>query len=346
MSKPEVIIDGTWLSALMPWGDLEWSTCWPGGTESITFSVARSHRLFRPDARVELDYGGIRLALGSMVEPVRGEPLLAEGLHRKAEDFAALSYAGEAILAVSGAVDAAIFRGMPWEDLPLYEDNNLLDPPTTSNAALDPDQVHSVAALIDASAQERATYWGIDPQTARAFMSNWETAKLHMLPGVGGLAISRDGYASTIKARYLDSGTSTYLTVTGHDAAAAARWGYVERTLNQPLGEGAAMTAARAQSLVDGLIAQGRSKIGWATPLEVEHGDVVTEHGQPVDLTTVAARQTVRLHGLVDDLADLAGQTWVDVPIGRTRHKDGVVTIEPRGLSQPMNDALAATVGA
>ena len=101
------------------------------------------------------------------------------------------------------------------------------------------------------------------------------------------------------------------------------------------------MSTTRAQELLDGLLVQGRSQIGWTAPLEVQHGDIVNEHMRAVDLNRIAARQTLRLHGLVEDIADLSGRTWQDMPIARTRHKGAVVTIEPRGLVSAMNDALA-----
>ena len=333
-SKPQVVIDGHWLTGLMPWGDLEWVTCWPGGTESITFSVSRSHRLFRPGAIVELDYGGERLAVGSMVEPTRGEPLMAEGLHRKAEDYAALDSSDEATVNASTAVtDAITRRNMPWVDT---------DPFPASGPALDPDQPHSIAQLLDHKGDTLGGLgWGIDPATRQPYFADWLPTDAHMLPGVDGLAISRDGYASTLKARYLDSATSTYKTVTGHDQDSEDRWGYVERTLPQPLTEGVPMSTAEAQAIVDGYLSAGRYQIGWASPLEVQYGDIVTAKGRPVDLNRRRARQTVRLHGLDLDVSDLSGRTWFDMKIARTRHRVGFVTLEPLGLSQPMNDALA-----
>lgn len=341
--KPEIIVDGHWLSALMPWGDLEWVTSWPGGTESITFDVARNHRLFRPDARVEIDRGGVRLALGSLLDTPRGAPLQAEGLHRKAEDEPALSSLGNATLAVGEAVDAAITRGLPWSrpnpDY-AYASTGAINPPGSTDVALDPDRLHSLAEELDATAAANGCHWGVGTDGVLQVLP-WEPASLHMLPGMTGLAISRDGYASTLHARYLDLTTMTYQTVTATDTAAESRWGRVPRTLTEPLAQGAAITEADAQQILDGLIAQGRSAIGWATSLEVQKGDVVTENGQPVDLCRIHARKTLRLHGLVQDFADLAGRMWVDVPIARTRHKVGSVTIEPRGLSSPMNDALA-----
>lgn len=330
---PQIVIDGVYLSTVMPWGDLEWSTCWPGGTESITFGVARSHPLFRTDALVELVYGGIKIARAALVEPTRGEPLVAEGLHRKGEDFAARTSGGAVSVDADDAVNQARAIGMPWGF------QTAAFPAAAPPLAAD--QMRSVAQLMDHKAATIGQQWGISP-TGVPYFAGWQaTPTLHMEPGIDGLAISRDGYASALIALYFDSGTSTYVPTGATDTASAKRWGYVQRTLTEPIAGGAPMTGSQAAAYMQGLIAQGRSKMGWATPLEVQHGDVVTEYGQPVDLTTIFARQTIRIHGLLEDVSDLAGQTWVDMPIARTRHKDGLVTIEPRGLSSPMNDALA-----
>jgi hypothetical protein len=337
--KPQVIVDGQWLSGLMSWGDLEWATCWPGGTESITFATARHHRIFRPGAIVELDYGGLRLAVASMVEPTRGEPLMAEGLHRLAEEYVAVGPLPDRELATSvhQAVDEAIVRGLPWA--PRIND---LSPESGIRGMprLDPDQPHSVAQFLDQSATERNEQWGVNADR-RVFMGTWQAADLHMLPGLDGLAISRDGYASVLIGRYLDSSTGTFKTVSVKDEAAEARWGRVERTVTEVLGEGTAMTLGDAQQILVGVLSAGRAQMGWAAPLEVQHGDIVTANGRAVDLNRLHARRTVRLHGLDLDVCDLSGRNWDDMRPARIRHKDGAATIEPVGLSQPMNDALA-----
>lgn len=346
--KLEVIIDGQWLSSLMSWGDLEWVTCWPGGTESITFGVARHHRIFRPDALVEVDYGGIRLAVGALVEPTRGEPLMAEGLHRKGEDYAALNSIGDVASGVNSAVELAVGRGLQWVWIApgsgsIYD----LGPGSGLELpALDHSQVHSIAQQLDAASLERNAQWGIETATRRPYYATWETTPtLHMLPVVDGLGISRDGYASVLWGRYLDSTDLTYKTRGWEDHTATERWGRVERTITEPLAEGAPITPGRADTILAGLLEQGRSQIGWTTPLEVQYGDVVTEHMAPVDQNRIHARQTIRLHGLDLDATDLSGRNTFDMRIARTRHQGATVTLEPVGLSQPMNDALAG-VGA
>lgn len=332
MPTPEVVVSGVKLSLVMPWGDLEWVDSFKGGTESISFSVARPHPLFRPSAIVELDLSGVRRAVGSMVEPEPGGRITAEGLHRLGEDEPALSEAGNASLYPNEVTDAALERGLPWRRTFDFG----ADP-----VDLDHDQPHSVAQVLDSRAQAVGGLWWITP-LRDVRIDPWPTVStLHLVPGLEGLTISRDGYASTLHARYLDSVTSTYKTVTRTDAVAENRWGRVPRTFPAALGEGSAMTEAKAIELVDGLLAQGASQIGWATPIEVQFGDVVNSRQEPVDLSVIN-RQSIRLHGLDRSVADLQGHTTFDMPVARVHHRsDGTALIEPRGLSTPMNDVLA-----
>lgn len=176
----------------------------------------------------------------------------------------------------------------------------------------------------------------------QVYYANWSTSPdFHLLPGIEGVAITREGYASLLIAVYNDSTTGNYETVVAQDSEAEARWGYAERRIPEPLAEGEPMTNARAQMLVDGLMAKGRARIGWTSSIEVQHGDVVNEYQEPIDLNFIHARQVGRLHGLSHAVADLQGRTTLDVPFARTHHKGASVVLEPLGLSSPMNDALA-----
>lgn len=339
--KLQVVVDGTYVSALMPWGDLEWSTVWPGGSESLQFGVARAHRLFRPDALVELYHGGECLWCGLMLDPTRGEALVAEGLFRKAEDEPALTAADEVATSVHEAIDQAILRGLQWATR-----INDLSPVSGVRGMpyLDPDQPHSLKEFLDQSAIEREQEWGVDPDR-NVHLASWPTtATMHMLPGVDGLGISRDGYASTLYGRYLDSTTGLYKTVKRTDAVAEKRWGRVPHTITEPLGEGQSMPAVDAQTILAGLLAQGASQIGWTKPIDVEFGDVVNEYNQPIALHKITAGEVLTLHGLIDNVADLDGSTRTNMPIRRVHHKGRMATIEPRGLSEPANDVDAGVL--
>ena len=48
-----------------------------------------------------------------------------------------------------------------------------------------------------------------------------------------------------------------------------------------------------------------------------------------------------RVHGLTEDVADLAGQSWVDMPLARINHSASKAVLTPVGLVSPMQDVLS-----
>lgn len=345
MEQPDLLVDGRRVSLMMPWGDLELVTCWPGGTETITFNVSRGHALFRPGALVTLDYGGIRIAAGRLNRPTRGELLQAVGLWRLGEEFTALDGSLAPATSVHAAVDGPIGRGMPWRRGPdgagsIYDLSP--EPLVRGMPNLDPDRTHSVSEFMDASAKERGHLWGVDPYRF-AFMQGWAAPTMHLLPDVDGLGRNADGYASCLIARYNSVTTGLYEPAIYEDAEATKRWGYRERTLTTLLAEGQPITEEAALGILAGILSQGRASMGWERPVEVQYGDVVNVRQQPIDLWDLGQpAQTMTGHGLLDDTADLDGGTTALIRVARTRHRGATVLIEPAGLSTPMEDALAA----
>lgn len=341
VQQPDILIDGHRVSMYMPWGDLELVTCWPGGTESITFDVARPHEMFRPGALVEVDYGGVSVGHGTLLRPTRGEMMQAQGLWRLGEDRAGIDADGNATLNVYLALERAITQtGIPWT----IQDSVAPEPGVTDLAKLDADTLHSLSQLLDAAAKQRGVLWGIDPQTRGVIMRPWgETPDAYLMPGVDGLGRNAEGYASKLIARYNDVDTGLYETTEYEDEVATERWGYQERTLTVLLAEGTPITEAAAIQILQGVLEQGRAKMGWERPIEVQHGDVVNAAFQPVDLWTLGQpAQTVEALGLDDNLPDLEGGTTAQIRVARTRHKGSTVLIEPTGLSSPTEEALAA----
>lgn len=328
--RPQVIVDGHWLSALTPWGDLEWETVWPGGTEFIKFDVKNLPSVCRPGSVVELDWAGQRIAAGTLSDPTRGEQLYAEGLYRQAEDFLAVDNAGNITLNATWAVDEAQVRGMKFgriQDLGV--------------ALLPTDSPLSVAKVLDAVAESYGAWWGIDPYARDVKIFGNQPASIHVAPGIDGFDRSRENLITRLSARYWTG--SAYATVTAIDAAAEARWGVrVERARDGALADGTTISAAQAQGLVDGALATRNTGPGWTASIEVQYGDVLNAHGRLVEPASISAGvHTARVHGLAGDVADRAGASYADVPLQRVTHKDGAATLQPRGLVQPMNDVLA-----
>lgn len=346
--KPRLLVNGVWLDTQVTYGDVEWTNCWPGGTESITFDILRPHRLIREDAIVQVVAGTRRVGAARIREYARGDQVRAEGLFRAGEDEPGLTFSSqEATLNPGYAVDNSIAAGIPWLwPTPTYRygDTGVLNPSSGSTVALDADQLYSVSQILDAAAEERAEKWGINAEQ-RLVMAGWAAANLHILEVGDGLAISRDGYASRLTARYVEAGTGIYRTISRTDAAAEKRWGRVPRTLTELLGEGEPMDVFRAAAILDAMLVAGQSQIGWSKPIEVQYGDVLNNRQQPVDLALLhnnLGGLTAKLHGLTRDTGDLRGQSSIDMRIQRIQHRaDRSAILEPVALAQPMNDALA-----
>lgn len=329
----ELIVDDHYISALTSWGDLDWSLCWPGYSDELTFDVASHPSIFKPGKIVSLVWGATRLWTGTLDEPVRGQKLRAAGLHRLGEKYAALTSGGDLSTWPAGAVDAAIVRGMPWirsvaDDMPI--------------APINTDSPSTITEIVNVNtAQFPGWDWGVLP--GRQYVRRERAVpRLHVRPGGDGLGIAWDNYASTLIARYFDSASSTYQTAIVTDATAQARWGYREVIVPNALNDGAAMSAAQATAALDSMLAAGRNRPGWTAPIEVEYGAILNSYQQPVDLATIKPYETIRVHGLADDVADLDGQSYVDMPLARINHSGGPkVVLTPVGLVSPMVDVLS-----
>lgn len=333
----QLVVGGHYLSALTAWGDLDWSLCWPGYSDELTFDVASHPSVFKPGAMTSLVWMGERLWSGTLDEPVRGQKLRAAGLHRVGEKYAALDGSLNLSLTPNTVIDAAIGRGLPWIRTASW--NLYGDPPLST------DSVSNVTQVIDGNtALHPPTWdWGVLPS---GVMDRCErtTPRLHVRPGGDGLGIAWDNYASTLIARYVDSTTHNYTTAIVTDAVAGARWGYKEVTLSKPLNDGAEMSNADAISILESMLAKGRSRPGWTSPIEVEFGGILGNNQQAIDLRAIRPYEQVRVHGLDEDVADLAGRTWVDMPIARIQHtasKPQSVVLTPVGLVSPMLDVLS-----
>lgn len=337
----QLIVGGHYVSAFTAWGDLNWSLCWPGYSDELTFDVTQQASIFKKQAIVSLTWHGQPLWTGTLDEPVRGQQLRAAGLHRLGEDYAALDGSGNLSLKPQTSIDAAIARGLPWVRSIAWTDNNQA---LTTGSPSTVTQVADAAVAISAV----GTGWGVFPDSRVAYLVRPTTPRLHVRPGGDGLGIAWDNYASTLIARYVDSTTHAYTTVSRVSASAAARWGYKEITLKDALNDGAEMTLAQAQAILDSKLASGRARPGWTSPIEVEFGGIVNNHQQAIDLRTIKPHEPVRIHGLTDDVGDLAGASYVDMPLARINHnpKDGTAVLTPAGLVDPMGDVLSGKTAA
>lgn len=330
----QLIVDGHYVAALTSWGDLEWGLCWPGYSDELTFDVTSHPSIFKPGKVGTLVCHGVRMFTGTLDEPVRGQKLRLAGLHRLGERTPALDGGGALSLVPDTILDAAFARGLPWSRSSSWGATAV--PLTTTSPVRVGEVVDAVAAQVVGSD------WGVLPSGRMALVAR-TSPRLHVRPGGDGLGIAWDSYASTLIARYVDSTTHAYTTVIRTDATAEDRWGYKEAIVPTALNNGAEMTLTQARAIVDSMLADGRARPGWTQAIEVEYGAVLNNHAQPVDLATIKPYETIRVHGLTEDVGDLAGRTFVDMPLQRIGHnpKAGTAVLTPVGLVSPMADVLA-----
>ena len=328
-------IGGHHLSAFTSWGDLDWSLCWPGYSDELTFTVRSHTHILTTGAPVTLACCGVPLWSGTLAKPTRGQPLRAGGLHRLAGEYAALNEGGDVSVYADEATDVAIDRGLPWvKRISLGGGAQ----PLKTDAPV------KVSDVLTSASEQLAgdQAWGILPNKELTRRSR-PPARFHLRPDSVDLGIATDNYGSTIIARYLDSTTSTYETAIRVNPGAAERWGYKELTLPKALNDGAAMTLVEAASVLETIASRGRARPGWTDAIEIPYGVLLNDRQQPVDLYGIRPWDTVRAHGIDGRVADLAGQTWVELPAARIMHSDSkpdVVTIAPVGLVDPMGDII------
>lgn len=328
----ELVIDGRYLSLHTAWGDLDWSLCWPGYSDEATFDVARQPSWFKPGLLGFLVWGGVKMFAGTLEEPTRGSQMRLTGLHRLGENYAALDGLGAMSLAPNEALTTAIARGLPWTKPDLWPDIAVplgMDSPATLTQVIDAD-----TALIPGHD------WGVLPDSSiRRFAR--PAVRLHVRPGGDGLGIAWDNYASTLIARYYDG--AAYQSATRTDSTAEDRWGAKEAVVPKALNDGATMTLAQAQAILDSMLAKGRAKPGWTTPIEVAYGALTDARQCPVDLRSVKPYEQVRVHGITEDIGGLPGQTYVDMPLARyAPAADGkTAVLTPEGLVSPLTDVLS-----
>ena len=328
----ELIIDGRYLSLHTAWGDLDWSLCWPGYSDEATFDVARQPSWFKPGLLGYLVWGGQKMFAGTLEEPTRGNQVRLTGLHRLGEKYAALDGSANMSLIPDTAIDAAIVRGLPWSRATSWG---------ASAVPLGADSPATLTQVVDAdTAQYPGQDWGVLPTGVMVRQAR-ATPRLHVRPGGDGLGIAWDNYASTLIARYYDG--AAYQSATRTDSTAEDRWGYKEAVVPKALNDGATMTLGQAQAILDSMLAKGRAKPGWTTPIEVAYGALTDARQCPVDLRSVKPYEQVRVHGITEDIGGLPGQTYVDMPLARyapaADGKSAVLT--PEGLVSPLTDVLS-----
>lgn len=337
MAGLEVMVGGRWLALDVLYGDVEMSTCCPGGSDQLSWTSTAPSRPYRGGEDVRAYFGSHCVWAGSLLEPDPSQDqLTATGAFREGAGFAAMA-AGIATAIPDTAIDRAIGAGLRWTR-----------PSSISSSAAKVDITQGpifLDALLDTFANDSGMRWGVNALREVFVRADNTSPSYQTLPLEGGPGYALDGYASTLIGRYLDSATSTYKTATVTDATAEANHGHVEQLIN--LTTRGAITTAQATSQLNGLLTLGAAVPSWISSEEFSYGEILTMGGTAVALETVAAGALLRVHGGASLPQRLNGQLYVDLPIGTTTVSEGTLKIGPAQLAiRTLADFVAGTPAA
>jgi hypothetical protein len=313
-----IVVNGVPLATACRFGDVEMSTVWPGGSDELSWAT--------PDQPAALSGGALSVRAlvgpqcvwyGTQLEPDPSQDrMVAQGSWRLGDNFAALS-AGVATKTPNTAIDTAITAGLRWTR-----------PNSISSTAVDIDTSQGpiyVGPLLDAWTEQSAQRWGVDT-SGNVFAKADDTVPTYRIPPLdGGLGFTLDKYACTLIGRYFDG--SAYQTATRTDTVAQALHGTAQGIVDLT-GRGT-LTLAKSNTILDNLLALGRSTPQWTETVTVAYGELLSMNGAPVMLETVQAGKVLRIPGGLDLPRSNYGRLYVDMLIGATSLVDGLLTIQP-----------------
>lgn len=317
----QVVIDGHWLDLICPWGDLSYTTVWPGGSGTASWSTYKPpSRLLRANLPVKLVVGAQVFWAGISDEPDRDTGAMsATGLWTQGNNWRALTSGGAANRVPDVAIPNAIARGMPWAGLPVGGVwGSLVDVDITGGPV-------TITQLLQQFCDYSGRRWAVDPNGQPYTAPDNTVPAYHMWPDQNMASDSTD-LATVLQGRFLD-GSYTYQTTYATDTLAVANGYELEATVD--LTNRGAMGYTAATAILQTALDQGRSTPRWTSQITAAYGDITNAGGVPIPLHSVAANQVVRLHGLLDDVNLLRGDTVVDVLIGQTSVNGGVLTMTP-----------------
>jgi hypothetical protein len=311
----EVVVDGRHLSSIAPWGDLAWSNRWPRGCNDASWGIAlprgARHPLLRRGAFVQLMQGPVCRWCGQLGEPNWPDgQFSAYGLARAAGGFVAVD--GSINSTTTPTVAAAYAISAGW---PVTVDSSVPATALTTTT----DQLLMVDQLLDAWADETGQRWTVRADAVLRFEDDPVVPTWELRPAVADLSTAEDNYASTVVVVYVNlTGTYSKLVVSDDDAIAA------HGTWQKPVDFTAygRMDATTAGNIADGLLAKGRSELGWANGLTVTPSELMTIGGKPAAVNRVRAGQLVRVHARAGSLPGTAGRTYRDLVIEEDTHQN------------------------
>jgi hypothetical protein len=304
-----ISVNGTPLQFIGYWGDPVITHRWPYGSWELRWRMElkpnQRTNVLRRNADVIAYVGPSRVWRGYLTEPDfdSGE-FIANGAARQGETAQAFDESYNATTVPNTAIDEARMRGALW-----WTRSNLFPISADPFGTVDADEFGSVNELLDAWSVSVAKKWWIDPDLYVRADADPTTPMWQVTPGAGTLGVADSDYWTHLYAVY-DTGAG-YAKVTASDTSQNV--GRVERRID--LTDRGILTAPQAQGIVDGLIAQGIARTGWANGIQVGHGQVLTMGSTAASLSQVRAGHMVRLNGLFDERGLSA---FTDIVIGES----------------------------
>lgn len=341
VTRPQVRIDGHWLSTIVPsgggWDSLRHSTRRNGGWQaswSITAPEGWRHPLLRFGALVEIYLGPVLIWSGTLDEPDwDGMEFVALGACRAGNDAIGFDATETATTVPNTAIDQAIARGV----LPWTRDDDFGTTPVGEEG--DSGGLVTVTSILDAWADENDSDWFVTPDRRLIIRPTaLTTPSWHVLPGSGALGSAADDRADRVFVRYVSDSTGRLATAS-YPAATPA--GGVEVPID--VTDRGAMSATKAADIAEARWNELNGESGWTNGLSLIHGQVTTPGAIPADLALIQAGETQRLLG-VPDPRGLSRN--LDVVIGDTDYDwtADEIQVNPRGLAARTDDAVLERV--
>lgn len=326
MSAPQVKVGGTWLSSLAAVGDLHLTYRWPLGCWEASWSMALSPYEQPPmlvrDAAVTVVLGGGVVFAGELLEPDWAEArFVAAGACRSAESALCLTAAGKTTTVPNEAVDQAAARGM----LTFGRGSTSLS--STAFAAGETVQLNTVAALLDAWAEEQGVRWYVGPDRLVRTATDPTTPRWYILPGAGELGVATETLAGRVVGNWLDADRQPQVTAVGSGRPEVA----VDMTNKGRI------TLARATALLNSILAKAGPAAGsWTNGITVTRDQIITIGGVHPHLGAVASSVAGgAMMRLLDHRDPRNGLPYTDVVIGEAPWNvtDDTLTLNPVGLA-------------
>jgi len=332
-----IFVDGEPLTALGYWGSPTLTDRWPYGSWELAWEAAYPvtfrHPALRKGAEVVAQVGPSRRWLGRLTELDWDEgSFVAEGAIREGETALAKGVNGRGSTDIDEVLEQARLRGaITWATLEEFGS-------LTTDAVSE--ETNSVLSLLDAYAAEEGVNLAVSVDGLLYTAPDATEPKWMVTPGAGQLGQADEDYWTSLTAVYSPA-PGSYDTVT---ATTAPTSGVLARESAIDLTGRGYLAEAKAQQIVDRLLAKGRVRNSWANPITVRYGQLLSMGGTPVGLFVPRAGDMFHLAGLRDERGasastDVIAEELVwDVA-------EGTLQIKPEGLAARDLASIVETIG-